>query len=84
MVSDYEADVARLEDELKVALVERDPADDKDVIIEIRGGEAGMRASSAGDLAKVLQRYAERRGYRWRRSRRLRAMPAASRRNVCY
>ena len=66
MVSDYEADVARLEDELKVALVERDPADDKDVIIEIRGGEGGDEGKLwAGDLAKVLQRYAERRGYRW-------------------
>ncbi len=66
MVSDYEADVARLEDELKVALVERDPADDKDVIIEIRGGEGGDEGKLwAGDLAKVLQRYAERRGFRW-------------------
>src|SRR5438477_8252068 len=34
MVGDYEADVARLEEELKLALVERDPADDKDVIVE--------------------------------------------------
>src|ERR1700757_1087255 len=30
MVPDYEAQVARLEDELKLALAERDPADDKD------------------------------------------------------
>jgi peptide chain release factor 1 len=66
MVSGYEEDVARLEDELKLALVERDPADDKDVIIEIRGGEGGDEGKLwAGDLAKVLQRYAERRGYRW-------------------
>jgi peptide chain release factor 1 len=66
MVSDYEAEVARLEEELKLALVERDPADDKDVIIEIRGGEGGDEGKLwAGDLAKVLQRYAERRGYRW-------------------
>src|SRR5947199_3750263 len=39
MVADYEADAARLEEELKLSLVERDPADEKDVIIEIRGGE---------------------------------------------
>src|SRR4029077_12599470 len=66
MVSDYEAEVARLEEELKLALVERDPADDKDVIIEIRGGEGGEEAKLwAGDLAKLLQRYAERRGFRW-------------------
>src|SRR5581483_5198323 len=38
MVSDYEADVERLEEELKLSLVERDPADDKDVIVEVRQG----------------------------------------------
>src|SRR5712671_6394083 len=37
MVADYEADVARLEDELKLSLVQRDPADGKDVIVEVRG-----------------------------------------------
>src|SRR6478672_8953022 len=41
MVGDYEVDVARLEEELKLALAERDPADEKDVIVEIRGGEGG-------------------------------------------
>ncbi len=66
MVSDYEADVARLEDELKLALAERDPADDKDVIVEIRGGEGGEEGKLwASDLAKLLQRYAERRGFKW-------------------
>src|SRR3954447_18971584 len=66
MVPDYEADVARLEEELKLSLVERDPADEKDVIIEIRGGEGGEEAKLwAGDLARMLQRYAERRGFKW-------------------
>jgi peptide chain release factor 1 len=66
MVSDYEAEVARLEDELKLSLVERDPADEKDVIVEIRGGEGGEEAKLwAGDLARMLHRYAERRGFRW-------------------
>ena len=66
MVPGYEADVARLEEELKLALAERDPADDKDVIVEIRGGEGGEEGKLwAGDLAKLLQRYAERRGFRW-------------------
>src|SRR5882757_2115051 len=41
MVSGYEADVERLEEELRLALAEHDPADEKDVIIEIRGGEGG-------------------------------------------
>src|SRR4051812_49260468 len=41
MVADYEAELARLEEELKLSLAERDPADEKDVIVEIRGGEGG-------------------------------------------
>jgi peptide chain release factor 1 len=66
MVSEYEAEVARLEDELKLSLVERDPADEKDVIVEIRGGEGGEEAKLwAGDLARMLHRYAERRGFKW-------------------
>ncbi len=66
MVGEYEADVARLEEELKLALAERDPADEKDVIVEIRGGEGGDEGKLwAGDLARLLQRYAERRGFRW-------------------
>jgi peptide chain release factor 1 len=66
MVSGYEDDVSLLEDQLKLALAERDPADDKDVIVEIRGGEGGEEGKLwAGDLAKLLQRYAERRGYKW-------------------
>jgi len=66
MVADYEAELARVEEELKLSLVERDPADDKDVIVEVRGGEGGEEAKLwAGDLAKLLQRYAERRGFRW-------------------
>ncbi len=55
--------MARLEDELKVALVERDPADEKDVIVEIRQGVGGDEAAIwAGDLLRMLTRYAERRG----------------------
>jgi len=66
MVSDYETQVADLEEELKLALAERDPADDKDVIVEIRGGEGGEEGKLwAGDLSRLLQRYAERRGFRW-------------------
>jgi peptide chain release factor 1 len=66
MVPDYEAEVARLEEELRLSLVERDPADEKDVIVEVRGGEGGEEGRLwAGDLARILQRYAERRGFRW-------------------
>src|SRR6478736_4334833 len=66
MVGDYEADVARLEEELKLSLTERDPADDKDVIVEVRQGVGGDEAGLwAGDVARMLQRYAERRGFKW-------------------
>jgi peptide chain release factor 1 len=66
MVGDYEADVARLEEELKLALAERDPADDKDVIVEIRQGVGGDEAALwAAELQRMLQRYSERRGFRF-------------------
>src|SRR4029079_4997462 len=65
MASELEADVARLEDELRLALVERDPADGKDVIVEVRQGVGGDEAALwAGEVARMLQRYAERRGFR--------------------
>ncbi|HEX5449292.1 MAG TPA: PCRF domain-containing protein [Gaiellaceae bacterium] len=68
MVADYEADAARLEEELRLSLAERDPADEKDVIVEVRGGEGGEEGRLwADDLARILQRYAERRGFKWER-----------------
>lgn len=68
MVADYEAEVARLEEELRLSLAERDPADEKDVIVEVRGGEGGEEGRLwADDLARIMQRYAERRGFKWER-----------------
>ena len=55
----------RLEEELRLEMVERDPADDKDVIVEIQGGAGGEEAGLwAGDLYRMLTRYAERRGFK--------------------
>jgi peptide chain release factor 1 len=63
--AEYEAQVDRLEEELKLALVEKDPADEKDVIVEIRQGVGGDEAALwAGDLDRMLTRYAERRGFK--------------------
>jgi peptide chain release factor 1 len=57
-------EVARLEEDLKLALVEADPADRKDVLVEIRQGVGGDEAALwAGDLFRMLTRYAERRGF---------------------
>ena len=63
MASELESDLERLEDELQLALVERDPADEKDVIVEIRQGVGGDEAALwAGDVQRMLTRYAERIG----------------------
>ncbi len=57
--------MGELEDEIRLAMVERDPNDDKNVIVEIRGGAGGDEAALfAGDLYKMLARYAEERGFR--------------------
>jgi peptide chain release factor 1 len=54
-----------LEDEIRLAMVERDPNDDKNVIVEIRPGAGGDEAALwAGDLFRMLTRYAERRGFK--------------------
>jgi peptide chain release factor 1 len=66
LVPELEERLAQLDDELKLALVEADPADRKDVIVEIRQGAGGDEAALwAGDLFRMLTRYAERRGFRW-------------------
>jgi len=53
-----------LEEEIRLAMVERDPNDDKNVLVEIRGGTGGDEAALfAGDLYKMLSRYAEERGF---------------------
>jgi peptide chain release factor 1 len=66
MAADYEIEVERLEEELKLALAERDPADDKDVIVEIRQGVGGDEAALwAAELQRMLQRYAEKRGFKF-------------------
>src|SRR3954452_18380767 len=58
------ARIEELEEEIRLAMVERDPNDDKDVIVEIRAGAGGDEAGLwAGDLYRMLVRYAERLGF---------------------
>jgi peptide chain release factor 1 len=58
------ARMAELGEEIRLAMVERDPNDDKNVIVEIRPGAGGDEAALwAGDLYRMLTRYAERRGF---------------------
>jgi peptide chain release factor 1 len=59
------ARLEELEEEIRLAMVERDPNDDKNVIIEIRPGVGGDEAGLwAGDIYRMLTRYAERRGFK--------------------
>jgi peptide chain release factor 1 len=68
LVPEIEERVAQLEQNLKLALVETDPADRKDVIVEVRQGVGGDEAALwAGDVFRMLSRYAERRGFRTER-----------------
>jgi peptide chain release factor 1 len=56
--------IEELEEEIRMAMVERDPTDDKSVIVEIQGGAGGDEAGLwAGDLYRMLVKYAERRGW---------------------
>jgi peptide chain release factor 1 len=64
LVEEAPGRLAELEEEIRLAMVERDPNDAKNVIVEIRGGTGGDEASLfAGDLYKMLTRYAEERGF---------------------
>jgi peptide chain release factor 1 len=57
--------LGELEEEIRLAMVEPDPNDDKDVIVEIRPGTGGEEAGLfAADLYRMLGRYAERRGFK--------------------
>ena len=57
--------LAELDEEIRLAMVEPDPHDDKSVIVEVRAGAGGEEAGLfAGDLYRMLTRYAERRGFR--------------------
>ncbi|HEY2180905.1 MAG TPA: peptide chain release factor 1 [Solirubrobacteraceae bacterium] len=58
------ARIEQLEEEIRMAMVERDPNDDKSVIVEIQGGAGGDEAGLwAGDLYRMLNKYAERLGF---------------------
>ncbi len=58
------ARVEELEEQIRLAMVERDPNDDKNVIVEIQGGAGGDEAGLwARDLYRMLTKYAERLGF---------------------
>ncbi|MBT8226431.1 MAG: peptide chain release factor 1 [Dactylosporangium sp.] len=59
-----EATISEVEERLAELLMPRDPNDAKDVILEVKAGEGGEESALfAGDLLRMYQRYAERRGW---------------------
>ena len=56
--------IEALDEEIRLAMVESDPNDEKNVIVEIRPGAGGDEAGLfAGDLYRMFNRYAERKGF---------------------
>jgi peptide chain release factor 1 len=56
--------IEQLQEAIRLAMVEEDPNDEKGVIVEIQGGAGGDEAGLwAGDVYRMLSRYAERRGF---------------------
>ena len=64
VVDEAPAQLEALEEQIRLAMVERDPNDAKNVLVEIRAGTGGDEAGLfAGDLFKMLTRYADLRGF---------------------
>jgi peptide chain release factor 1 len=64
-VGEKESSVADLEGRLKVLLLPKDPNDEKNVILEVRGAEGGEEANLfAGDLVRMYQGYAQATGWK--------------------
>lgn len=62
---EYKAEKEELEEKLNILLIPKDPNDDKNVIIEIRGGAGGDEAALfAGDLFRMYTKYAETQGWK--------------------
>ena len=62
--SDAQIQLDAIEHELQVLLLPKDPNDNRNIFIEIRAGTGGDEAAIfSGDLARMYQRYAERKGW---------------------
>ncbi|WP_228568337.1 peptide chain release factor 1 [Campylobacter sputorum] len=65
-LKELEAKKTRLEEDIKILLIPKDPNDDKNIFLEIRAGTGGDEAALfAGDLANAYMRYTEVRGYKF-------------------
>ncbi len=64
-VSTIEAELPQMEEEIKLLLIPKDPQDEKNAILEIRGGTGGDEAAIfAGDLYRMYAKYCEGKGWK--------------------
>src|ERR1022692_1998589 len=64
-VASLEPELTRIEEELKLLMLPRDPLDEKNVVLEIRAGTGGDEAGLfAGELFRMYSRYAETQGWK--------------------
>lgn len=64
-LDELEGKIPQLEKQLKILLLPKDPNDEKNVIMEIRGGAGGEEAALfAGDLFRMYSRFTERMGWK--------------------
>ena len=63
-IEENERKIEEYSEKMKVLLLPRDPMDDKDIMLEIRGGAGGDEANIfAGDLMRMYMRYADKKGW---------------------
>ena len=61
----YKENLVKLENQLKVLLIPKDPDDSKNIVMELRAGTGGDEASIfAGDLFRMYSKYAEKQGWK--------------------
>ncbi len=64
-IEENENKIAEYEEQMKILLLPRDPMDDKDIMLEIRGGAGGDEANIfAGDLMRMYMRFADKQGWK--------------------
>lgn len=64
-IEENEAKIANYEEQMKILLLPRDPMDDKDIMLEIRGSAGGDEANIfAGDLMRMYMRFADKQGWK--------------------
>ncbi len=65
-IATLEPAIERMEEEIKLLLIPKDPQDEKNAILEIRGGTGGDEAAIfAGDLLRMYTKYIETKGWKY-------------------